>query len=450
MMHQQSIKYAAVLAGLLLGACQDAGSATPGPLPAGESVISVSDAASFKKAVSGAVPGTVIVWEDGTYDAVALKMTCNGKEGAPVTLKARTPGKVIFTGVSSIQLQGSWLVAEGFCFKGLDTSVKGSVLTFAKGSSHCRISDCKIDGSGSKASTVDTKWVSLYGQHNEISSCTFIDKRNMGCLMVVWMEDGIVPRHIIRNNYFTRPYTHYDDAGKARNGQEALRIGTSDFSMSDACCTVSGNHFQRCNGELAEIISNKSCGNLYEGNLFEEGEGTLTLRHGNNCIVRGNYFLSGGKTEVGGVRIIGEGHLVEKNTFLNLTGTNYKSALCIVKGESEAALNGYWTVKDATVRDNVFVDCRYGLFVNYGTRSTQDSAPQNLKVSGNIFVSSKSYMIPVQVLEGTPASAIFWENNTIWGGSVKGVSLDKTTVKPEVKDDTESMSAVREKAGTKW
>ena len=424
----------------------------PDPLPSGQQDAGpvVRDVESFKAALRASKPGDTIVWADGEYENVAVKMSASGTEGAPITLRAQTPGKVVFKGVSSIQLQGSWLVAEGFSFTGLDTSVKGSVLTFAKGSSNCRISDCKIDGRSSKPSEVDTKWVSMYGTHNEISHCTFLEKKNMGCLLVVWMEDGIVPGHVIADNYFTRPYTHYDDKGKARNGQESIRIGTSDFSMSNADCIVRGNHFYRCDGERAEIISSKSCGNIYEGNLFEEGEGSLTLRHGNGCIVRKNFFLSGGRTEVGGVRIIGERHLVEGNFFFNLTGSNYKSALCVVKGESGAALNGYWTAKDCIVRDNLFVDCRNGIVVNYGQRDTQDSAPVNLLIKGNTIISGKNYMIPVNVMEGTPSDAVKWEDNIIFGGSQKGVSLGTTGTKPAYDNMQDTMSGIRKNAGITW
>ena len=183
-----------------------------------------------------------------------------------------------------------------------------------------------------------------------------------------------------------------------------------------------GNHFYRCDGERAEIISNKSCGNIYEGNLFEEGEGSLTLRHGNACTVRRNYFLSGGRSEVGGVRIIGERHVVEDNFFYKLTGSNYKSALCVVKGESEAALNGYWTAKDCVVRGNLFVDCLNGIVVNYGQRDTQDSAPVNLLVKGNTIVSGKNYRPRnmSQIIGSIYAGII---NNTIYNG-IKKYSME--------------------------
>lgn len=443
-------KLTCIMALVLSVGCHDAFS-IPAPKPVSKPAEGlVSDLASFKTALKSAVPGTEIVWADGEYEGVVLKMIAEGTSDAPITLRAQTPGKVVFKGVSSITLQGSWLVAEGFCFTGLDTSVKGSVLTFAKGSGNCRISNCKIDGKSSKASDVDTKWVSMYGTRNEISHCTFLEKKNMGCLLVVWMEDGVVPEHRIVDNYFYRPYTNYDDKGKARNGQESIRIGTSDFSMSKAACTVSGNHFYRCHGERAEIISNKSCFNVYTGNLFEESDGSLTLRHGNDCVVRGNYFLSGGKSDVGGVRIIGERHVVEENCFMNLTGSNYKAALCVVKGESNAELSGYWTVKDCQVRGNVFVDCRYGFVINYGGRDTQDSAPQNLTVSGNKLISSKSYMIPVTVLEGTPADAVKWDGNIICGGSLKGVSLETVKAAPDYADPAGAIKSIKENAGIEW
>ena len=437
-----------ILAILLMAGCQTAFSIPPVVTPpVQDGSILVSDADGFKAALKTVKPGEEIVWKNGTYENVALTVNVSGTETAPVTLRAETPGGVIFTGLSSIKLQGSYLAAEGFAFKNLDTSVKNQILTCAKGSSYCRLSDILIDGTGSEVSDIDTKWVNLYGHHNEVSHCTFIDKRNMGCLLVVWMEDGIIPRHLIADNYFSRPYTHFTDGGKARNGQESIRIGTSDFSLNEAGCTVRGNHFYRCDGEQAEIISNKSCGNLYTGNLFEQSNGTLTLRHGNDCIVRGNYFLSGNRTEVGGVRIIGERHLVEQNIFLNLTGSGYKSALCVVRGESNAALNGYWTVKDAIVRDNVFVDCRYGITVNYTGRDTQDTAPQNLTVSGNRIVSSKSFMVPVQVIDGT---VVKWENNTIYGGTQQGVSLPTASVAPEIPDYSKEIQSIQEKAGVRW
>ena len=431
---------ALVVAASFLGGCHNAVS---------KDAVTVNDAASLKAALKDAVPGDVIIWQDGTYTDEVIQFKAEGLQEAPITLRAQTPGGVVLQGASQLKLSGSCLVAEGFYFKAPDSNSKASPITFSKGSSHCRVSNCLIDGAGAKYLETDCKWVSIYGQYNEVSNCTFLDKRTMGCLLVVWMESGIVPSHIIRDNVFTRPYTHYDDKGKARNGQEAIRIGTSDFSMSDGGCTVTGNYFKTCHGELAEVISNKSCHNLYEGNVFDDSQGSLTLRHGNDCIVRGNYFRSGGKSDVGGVRVIGERHLVEGNVFLGLTGSGYKSALCLVMGESNAALNGYWTVKDALVRDNVFVDCRHGIVVNYSGRDSQDSAPENVTFSHNTLVSSANKYVAVTVID-TPSSDLHWEDNIIWGGKQSGVKLPTVSVKPAVADYGAAIEAIIAKCGKQW
>ena len=430
----------AIVAALLSWGCHGADS---------KEGVRVSTVSALNDALKLAAPGDVIVWEDGEYSDLKIHFKAQGAEGSPILLRAATPGKVVLKGASQIKLSGSYLAVEGFSFKAPDSEVKDSPIMFSKGSSHCRVSDCSIDGTKSKYLDTDCKWVSMYGHHHEVSRCSFTDKRTMGCLLVVWMEAGTVPSHIIRNNYFTRPYTHYDDNGKARNGQEAIRIGTSDYSMQEGGCTVAGNWFRTCHGELAEVISNKSCGNIYEGNYFEDSQGALTLRHGNRCTVRGNYFRSTGKSDVGGVRIIGEDHVVEDNVFLDLTGSGYKSALCLVMGESNAALNGYWTVKNPVIRRNTFVDCKYGIVVNYSGRDSQDAAPENVTFEANTIVSSSNKYVSVTVID-TPESDLHWVDNVIYGGKQSGVSLPTTSVRPSVPDYTAVIESIKANSGTRW
>src|SRR5256885_1452512 len=97
-----------------------------------------------------------------------------------------------------------------------------------------------------------------------------------------------------------------------KNGGEPIRVGYSFQSMFSSKTTVEKNLFERCDGEL-EIISNKSCDNVYRNNTFLQCAGFFTLRHGNRCTVDGNYFLGKGKKGSGGVRIIGEDHAVTNN-----------------------------------------------------------------------------------------------------------------------------------------
>lgn len=350
----------------------------------------VSSAQELKAVLSELAPGDEIVWRNGSYDAQKIRLSANGTEKRPVVLRAETPGGVVLTGASSLTLDGTWLVAEGFAFRGLDSSMKGSQLSCAKGSSDCRISGCLIDGGDSVQSEVDNKWVSLYGQRNEVSHCTFLDKRNMGALLVVWMEKDVVPAHRILNNYFTRPLTIRDEKGRSRNGQEAIRIGTSTFSLGDGKCLVEGNYFYECHGERAEIVSNKSCGNVYVGNAIESSAGSFTLRHGNACTVRGNYIRSDGRKDQGGIRLCGERHVVEGNVLLNIHGDGYKSAICIMKGEENPALSGYFPVRGLTLKGNLLIDCPCGIEENVSGRASQVVPAEGVKMKGNRILSADS------------------------------------------------------------
>ena len=409
----------------------------------------VSSAAELK-ALGTLGAGDVVVWRDGTYDAQIAEVRGSGQAGNPVVLRAETPGGVRFTGTSRLSVAGSHVEVSGF--RWLDPEpVKGkSVVTFAKGSTGCVLADCAITGDATpEDAATDTKWVSLYGTHNTVRGCTFRDKRNIGCLLVVWLEPEIVPEHTIANNRFERPVTLRDAAGKAINGQETIRIGTSDYSMQRAACTVEGNWFYRCHGEQAEIISNKSCGNRYRGNLFVESQGTLTLRHGNACNVTGNYFFGNGMEGTGGIRLIGEDHVVEDNYLHGLAGTGYRTAVCMVRGQASPALNGYWQVKNARVRRNTIVDCKYAFNVNYGSNSDQVMPVVGTLVEENTvsLSSSSSYAV---WCAATPAPDIEWKNNVLFGGRQSGVSLPAASSAPSLPDVTRAVEAIRAAAGCRW
>ena len=298
-----------------------------------ETVVYVSSAEELK-ALGTVAAGTVVVWRNGLYNDQVAELKSAGTAENPVILRAEKPGAVCFTGASRISVSGTCAEVNGFWWRNPEPVKGKAVITLAKGSSHCTVRDCAVTGDSTKENAAtDTKWVSLYGTDHRVEGCTFRDKRNIGTLLVVWLETGVTPRHTIAGNRFERPVTLCDDNGKAINGQETIRIGTSDYSMQEAACTVEDNYFYHCHGEQAEIVSNKSCGNVYRRNLFVECQGSLTLRHGNNCTVTGNYFVGNGMSGTGGIRLIGEGHVVERNYLEGLAGSGYRSAICLVRGQ---------------------------------------------------------------------------------------------------------------------
>ncbi|MDE5691214.1 MAG: hypothetical protein K2I13_03220, partial [Alistipes sp.] len=157
----------------------------------------VSSAAELK-ALGTLAAGDVVVWRDGVYDAQTVTLNGAGTADNPVVLRAETPGGVRFTGTSRLAVGGQYVEASGFWWENPEPVQGKAVVTLAKGSTGCVLRDCAITGDATaEDATTDTKWVSLYGTRNTVSDCTFRDKRNIGCLLVVWLETGIVPEHTV-------------------------------------------------------------------------------------------------------------------------------------------------------------------------------------------------------------------------------------------------------------
>lgn len=394
--------------------------------------------------------GTEIVWRKGTYADQVVTLKAAGTEEHPVILRAESAGETLFTGASRIAVKGSSAVVSGFWWKD-PAAVKGkAIITLDKGSERCVVEQCAITGQDTPfLPDVDAKWVSLYGRNHRVERCSFLNKKNMGTLLVVWLEPEIdSPAHHILKNHFERPVTLFSKDGKMINGQETIRIGTSSTSMQDAACRVENNYFFRCHGEQAEIVSNKSCANLYRGNLFEQSRGSLTLRHGNRCRVSGNFFLGGGVDHTGGVRIIGEDHTVENNYMQDLQGTGYKAAITLVRGQKNAELSGYWQVKRAIVRNNIIVNCRYGLQVNYGPVS-QTMPLEDVTFERNLVLTNKPTDYLVNYVE-VPRPDIEWKNNTFYGGRFKGIEFPTIGAAPRIPNVAVAVENIRRNAGVSW
>lgn len=396
-------------------------------------------------------PGMTVAIKNGTYHSQNVIFTGNGKENSPITLTAEEQGKVKFTGKSNMTINGKHLTVKGFKWENPENG-QTSVVKFEKNSEFCILENCSITGFDTKEDIEnDSKWISIYGTQNTVTHCSFSDKKNIGALCVVWLEEGKQARHIISHNYFSRPTSLYSSSGSAINGQESIRIGDSNHSLQDAYCLVDSNYFYHCHGELAEIISNKSCNNTYTNNGFYECKGTLTLRHGNSCTVRGNYFIGNGMSQTGGVRIIGENHIVENNRFETLGGEGYKAGLCIVRGQENNPLNGYAPVKNAVVRNNIFIDCNLAFHINYKGSSTQTVPPIGTKIYDNTAIAKdkNSYIIKYEISD--TESQISWNNNLLYGKIMNNIfNIPTNNTRPEIPLSNHDINKIRDRAGVSF
>lgn len=343
----------------------------------------VSDISQYKENLKKVVAGDSIILSNGIWKDVQFQFKGKGGKDKYIYLIAETPGKVFIEGVSRLQLSGEYLYVSGLIFTNGYTP-KSAVIEFRTSTTdyayNCILSNCVIDKFNQLSKDSTDHWVGIWGKKNIVENCYFGGKTNEGTTLVVWPNDSnsINNEHLIYRNYFgPRPRL-------GANGGETIRIGTSQVCNLSSGTIVDGNFFDHCNGEV-EIISNKSGDNKFVNNTFYECEGSLVLRHGNNALVSGNWFIGNGKPFTGGIRVINQGHKIFNNYFYKLAGDEFRSGTAIMNGIPNSPANGYLQVKNVIIANNTYFDCAYplGFGVGFGERN-RIARPEGVLLLNNI------------------------------------------------------------------
>jgi len=292
-----------------------------------------------------------------------------GTAEKPISVRAATPGKLILTGNAFMVIDGEHLDVSGLQLKDCTAEKDGIAI---KGS-HNRVTDCAVIGGRYKF------FVHFWGIEHQFDHNYLAEKTSENPTLQVEVEEQ-PNKHLIAWNHFG----HRPPLGK--NGGETMRVGYSHQSMRNSQTIVEHNLFERCDGEI-EIISSKSCENVYRYNTFLECDGMLTLRHGNRCVVDSNYFLGHHKKGSGGVRVIGEDHTIVNNYFDGLD----KGAFWITSGVPNSELKEYFCCKRAVIAFTTVVDSR-GFYIDlsagFGT-SKRSLMPEDVTIANNIFAVPK-------------------------------------------------------------
>ncbi|MEL6486000.1 MAG: polysaccharide lyase 6 family protein, partial [Pseudomonadota bacterium] len=374
----------------------------------------VSTPAEYTKALDQIAAGDVVVLANGEWRDFDLVVRGTGTSEAPIRVTAQDPGEVILTGQSSLRLAGEHLVVSGLVFRD-GYSPRGEVISFRRTkddlAQHSRVTETVIDGFSKPDRYESDYWVGLYGQNNRFDHNNLIGKTNKGVTLAVRLDSEASRGngHRIDYNYFgPRPVL-------GSNGGETLRIGTSRYSMFDSNSVVENNIFDRTSGEV-EIISSKSGGNIFRGNVFLKSRGTLTLRHGDNNVVERNVFLGGGEEHTGGVRVINRGQMVRGNYMEGLRGEAFSSAMAIMNGVPNSPVNRYVEVEGAVIENNTIIDSRRLAF-NVGADEERSAAPSNTRFANNL----------ISGIEGVPFLEVY--------GDISGITFaDNAVLNGEVSD----------------
>jgi poly(beta-D-mannuronate) lyase len=410
--------------------------------------IRIVSLAQLNALLPDAVPGDTYVLDNGTYPNSGIIFEGQGTQNAPITLKAETPGQVVLTGDSYLEVGGSWMVVEGLLFTNGWNQGRNYVIRYRTSNAlatNCRVTNCAIIDFSPPDPATDRDWISMYGTDNTFDHNLISGHSNIGVTLVVWRNPGKEDRHRIAYNHFR------DRAnGGGQNGWETIRIGTSTDSLSSSKCIVEYNLFEACNGEI-ETISNKSGENIYRYNTFWKNQGMLTLRHGNMCLVEGNMFLGEGVSNTGGIRVIGEDHVVVNN-YIERTMGRDGAAITVYAGVENSPLNEYYAAKNAVIAHNTIIDVA-GTHISVGAgfgSSNRTVLPTGVVVDNNLLgkwaTTSASFNGPA--LLGDGASITSYAGNIASGVAIGGTAATSGTTAVTVPWMTGSYGLLRPQAGS--
>lgn len=337
-----------------------------------------------------AKPGDIIILKNQEWNNVTITLTCNGTKEHPIVVKAETAGKVIISGKSMIRISGTHLIVDGLYFVN-GYAGEEPVISFRTSkiqvANNCRVTNTVINDFNTAKRLEENYWVALYGKNNRVDHCSFINKKNLGVLLAVLLDDEKSREnfHIIDHNYFGLRIP------LASNGGEIIRVGLSQNCQFNSNTQISDNVFEHCDGE-AEVISIKSGENVVRNNVFKECQGSVVLRHGDNNTVENNIFFGNNKQGTGGVRVINKGQWIVNNYFYKCRGTGFRSPLTIMNGVPNSPADRYVGVSDAVICNNAFYECA-PMSLCEGSDKERSVVPYNVSFINNVFYNTRDSIL---------------------------------------------------------
>jgi poly(beta-D-mannuronate) lyase len=355
---------------------------------------SVRDARELASLEDRLVPGDVVVLAAGEWRDQALVFRARGTEEKPIELRGSKLGGVVLLGSSTLVIDGEWLVVRDIVIRDGAGPAAGIEL---RGKNN-RLTDCAMIGGTYK------HFVRVFGVRNRVDHCWLEGKTSAEPTLQIESEPSGPNDHVVERNYFG------PRAPLGANGGETIRVGYSFQSMNVSRTVVQENLFERCDGEI-EIISSKSCENIYRANTFLECDGMLTLRHGDRCLVDGNFFLGNDKPGTGGIRVIGEGHVIVNNYMDRVD----RGAFWITAGVFNSPPNRYVVARRCLIAFNTVLQSRgpYLDLANGLGIAGRTVLPTENTIANNLFV------LPAKGAElriGEEGADWKWLGNVIDGG----------------------------------
>jgi poly(beta-D-mannuronate) lyase len=365
-------------------------------------IYKVKTAEGFNKVAVSVLAGDEIVIANGNYSNWATVINNNGTLDKPIIIRAENPGKAIFSGEvrqAVFQIMGTYIQVKGLKFEGCQLiKTKGAdvVLIQMNAAKYCRITDCTFTKNTVDAQFMPIVVISGQGEHNRVDHCQFTGNVNNQEVQVRVTANDVSLYTLIDHNVFMDKDSV---TWKGNNGGECVQIGQDPILLGSrySYATVRDNRFIHCNGE-PEVISNKSSGNKYINNYFENCHGELVMRGGHECLIDSNTFAGG----TGGIRVNGTGHTITNNTLKDLP-IAVRLMYGMAKGKIDTGF--YIAASDCIIKKNHISHCDTGILIGgsknadwtgkfdtkrYPSRTVQDVAPFNNQLNNNTIIDTKT------------------------------------------------------------
>src|SRR6266540_2619614 len=359
------------------------------PFATSAATYEVDSLSALQARINTAAPGDVIVMKDGLYTTAApIAIDRKGSAGKPIRIVANTPGGVTIAGTDGFDVAGTaaYLEIDGFLF------THGSGKTQVRsGAAHIRFTHNVFECAG------DGAYITIAGDDTEIDRNELRNKKTVGNMIDVRGTGSQVAQRVkIHDNYFH----DFTSPGPGTNGAETIRFGLSGLSMSKGLGVIELNLFVRCVGEN-EMLSIKSGSNVIRNNTLLDSPGAqLTLRHGNENEVYGNYVRG-----TDGIRIFGDRNKIHDNYLEGNTG-----AIQIGNGDGEVAtgdkLTSHDRPDDTEITGNTLVDNKRNYFMSgrdKGLGATRTTFARNVIQGGGV----------AAAVDGPYPGAV-WKDNILW------------------------------------
>jgi hypothetical protein len=346
--------------------------------------ITVSSLSALQTAINNAVAGDIIILSNGTYTASAdITVNKQGTAALPITIQSQTTGGAVIGGTNGFNIvsPARYIIIKGFKF-----THNASQATMASGTSFCRWTRNIFETPGTGENLL------LNGNDHEVDYNTFQHKNALGRFIAVRGSGSQIAQRLhIHHNYF------WDQQPQSGNGAETIQFGLSGLSLSNSNSILEYNLFEECEGEN-EMISIKASAVTVRYNTIRNCPAQFTLRHGNRCLVYGNYFIN-----TPGIRIFGDDHVIFSNHF-----ENCNPAINIGNGDGEVANGDALTVHDRPDR----VVIAFNTLVNNAGNITQSGRTNGLGATNTTVANN--------IVQGGGAAASIAGPYTgaVWSGNI--------------------------------